>query len=61
MVSDTQLLELNEQKKIQDNHNKKPRGFMQSWFLFLNVGIFFLWRFNFYGFYIALAPRLNIV
>ena len=21
--------------------NKKPRGFMQSWFLFLNVGIFF--------------------
>ena len=22
--------------------NKKPRGFMQSWFLFLNVGIFFM-------------------
>ena len=38
--------------------NKKPRGFMQNCFLFLNVGIFFLWRFNFYGFYIALALAL---
>ena len=46
---------------LDSTSNKKPRGFMQSCFLFLNVGFFFLWRFNFYGFYIALAPRLNIV